>query len=149
MSKNWFSVDKAGLGKQAEQHSKGRLIGELVQNALDEEGVTTINITLALVPGRPLADLTVEDDSPEGFKDLTPRLHAIRQQLQAGQPGPAGSVQLRRKARPGGLRRSQHHHDDRHGDLRRNRGPHREAPAKAGPWLRLPGPHQADEGGIC
>jgi hypothetical protein len=71
MTTNWFSVDKAGLGRQAEQHSKGRLIGELVQNALDEAGVTTINITLAEVPGRPLADLTVEDDSPEGFKDLS------------------------------------------------------------------------------
>ena len=71
MTKNWFSVDKAGLGRQAEQHSKGRLIGELVQNALDEVGVTIINITLAEVPARPLADLTVEDDSPEGFKDLS------------------------------------------------------------------------------
>ena len=71
MTKNWFAVDKAGLGRQAEQHSKGRLIGELVQNALDEVGVTAINITLAQVPARPLADLTVEDDSPEGFKDLS------------------------------------------------------------------------------
>jgi hypothetical protein len=71
MTMNWFTVDKAGLGRQAEQHSKGRLIGELVQNALDEAGVTTINVSLALVPGRPLADLMVEDDSPEGFKDLS------------------------------------------------------------------------------
>lgn len=67
----WFSVDRAGLSKQAQEHSKGRLIGELVQNALDEAGVTQITVTLALVPGRPLADLTVEDDSPEGFKDLS------------------------------------------------------------------------------
>jgi hypothetical protein len=67
----WFSVDRAGLGKQAEQHSKGRLIGELVQNALDEPGVTQIAVSLALVPGRPLADLSVEDDSPEGFRDLS------------------------------------------------------------------------------
>jgi hypothetical protein len=67
----WFSVDRVGLGKQAEEHGKGRLIGELVQNALDEAGVTQIAVTLALVPGRPLADLTVEDDAPEGFRDLT------------------------------------------------------------------------------
>jgi hypothetical protein len=67
----WFDVSKAGLGKQAEEHGKGRLIGELVQNALDEEGVTQVAITLALVPGRPLADLTVEDDAPEGFRDLS------------------------------------------------------------------------------
>lgn len=71
MNKQWFDVDRMGLGRQAEQHSKGRLIGELVQNALDEAGVTTINVTLTEVPGRPLADLTVEDDSPEGFKDLS------------------------------------------------------------------------------
>ena len=38
----WFTVDRAGLGKQAEEHGKGRLIGELVQNALDEPGVTQI-----------------------------------------------------------------------------------------------------------
>jgi hypothetical protein len=71
MTKQWFDVDRAGLGKQAEQQGKGRLVGELVQNALDEAGVTRIEITLAPVPGRPLADLTVEDDSPEGFKDLS------------------------------------------------------------------------------
>jgi hypothetical protein len=70
MAKQWFDVDRAGLGKQAEQHGKGRLVGELVQNALDEAGVTRIDITLTPVPGRPLADLTVEDDSPEGFRDL-------------------------------------------------------------------------------
>src|SRR5262249_6177224 len=46
-------------------------VGELVQNALDEAGVTQIAVTLSLVPARPFADLTVEDDSPEGFRDLT------------------------------------------------------------------------------
>src|ERR1700720_3706084 len=71
MKKNhWFDVDKAGLGRQAEEQGKGRLVGELIQNALDEAGVTRIDVTLALVPGRPFADLTVEDDSPEGFRDL-------------------------------------------------------------------------------
>jgi hypothetical protein len=67
----WFSVDRDGLSKQAEEHPKGRLIGELVQNALDEPGVTQIAVTLDLVPGRPFADLTVEDDAPQGFRDLT------------------------------------------------------------------------------
>ncbi len=71
MAKQWFDVDKTGLGKQAEQHGKGRLVEELVQNALDEAGVTQIAVSLVPVPGRPLADLIVEDDSPEGFKDLS------------------------------------------------------------------------------
>jgi hypothetical protein len=67
----WFNVDKAGLGKQAEEQGKARLVGELIQNGLDEPGVTQIAVKLAMVPGEPLADLTVEDDAPEGFHDLT------------------------------------------------------------------------------
>ena len=70
MNKQWFDVDRTGLGKQAEEHGKGRLIGELVQNALDEAGVARIDITLTMVPSRPVAELVVEDDSPEGFRDL-------------------------------------------------------------------------------
>ena len=70
MSEQWFSVDQRGLGNQAEVYGKARLIGDLVQNGLDKGGVTGIDITLALVPGRPLADLTLEGDSPEGFRDL-------------------------------------------------------------------------------
>ena len=67
MSKQWFDVDKKGLGKQAEEHGKGRLIGELVQNALDEAASprSTSRWNWSLVVR--LAELTVEDDSPEGF----------------------------------------------------------------------------------
>lgn len=68
---NWFSVDKAGLGRQAEEQGKGRLVGELIQNALDEEGVTQINVTLTMMPSDSVAELTVEDDAPEGFHDLS------------------------------------------------------------------------------
>jgi len=71
MNNQWFDVSRSGLGKQAEQYGKGRLVGELIQNALDEVGVTSIEVTLSLVPGRPMADLIVEDDSPEGFRDLS------------------------------------------------------------------------------
>lgn len=70
MATSWFDVDRTGLGKQAEEQGKGRLVGELIQNALDEAGVTHVEITLSPVPGRPLADLCVEDDSPEGFRNL-------------------------------------------------------------------------------
>ena len=50
MSKQWFNVDKAGLGRQAEEQGKGRLVGELIQNALDEPGVTQIDVNLESVP---------------------------------------------------------------------------------------------------
>jgi hypothetical protein len=78
MNKQWFDVDKAGLGRQAEEQGKGRLVGELIKNALDEPGVSQVAVALAPVPGQALADLTVADDAPEGFHDLT----------HAGRPGP-------------------------------------------------------------
>ena len=93
----WFSVDRAGLGKQAEQQSKGRLIGELVQNALDEAGVTQIAVTLALVPGRPLADLTVEDDSPEGFRDLAHAYTLFAESYKRGNPEQRGQYNFGEK----------------------------------------------------
>src|ERR1700722_11534592 len=97
MTTQWFDVDKAGLGKQAEEQSKGRLIGELVQNALDEAGVTRIDVTLALVPGRPLADLTVEDDSPEGFCDLAHAYTLFAASYKRGNPEQRGQFNVGEK----------------------------------------------------
>jgi hypothetical protein len=65
----WFEVDKQGLRNLVEQHGMGRLIAELVQNALDED-VTTVAVQLFPLPGRPLVALAVEDDAPEGFRNL-------------------------------------------------------------------------------
>jgi hypothetical protein len=93
----WFDVSKAGLGKQAEEHGKGRLIGELVQNALDEQGVTQIAVTLALVQGRPLADLTVEDDAPEGFRDLSHAYTLYAESYKRGNPEQRGQFNLGEK----------------------------------------------------
>src|SRR6266705_1547100 len=94
MTVQWFDVDKTGLSKQAEEQPKGRLIGELVQNALDEAGVTQIAVTLALVPGRPLADLTVEDDSPEGFRYLSHAYTLFADSYKRSNPKPRGQFNL-------------------------------------------------------
>jgi hypothetical protein len=93
----WFDVSRDGLGKQAEQHSKGRLIGELVQNALDEAGVTQIAVTLAPVPGRPLAGLTVEDDAPEGFRDLSHAYTLFAESYKRGNPEQRGQYNFGEK----------------------------------------------------
>ncbi|HEY7331241.1 MAG TPA: hypothetical protein VH592_26645 [Gemmataceae bacterium] len=93
----WFDVSKAGLGKQAEEHGKGRLIGELVQNALDEAGVTQIAVILALVPGRSLADLTVEDDAPEGFRDLTHAYTLFAESFKRANPDQRGRYNIGEK----------------------------------------------------
>src|SRR5947208_7369358 len=97
MSNQWFEVDRSGLSKQAEQQPKGGLVVELVQNALDEAGVTQIAVTLARVPGRPLADLTVEDDSPEGFRDLAHAYTLFAASNKRGNPEQRGQFNLGEK----------------------------------------------------
>jgi hypothetical protein len=72
-------------------------VGELIQNALDEEGVTRIDVTLALVPGESLADLTVEDDAPEGFRDLTHAYTLFAPSVKRTNPAQRGQFNLGEK----------------------------------------------------
>src|SRR5437660_867906 len=97
MATNWFDVDRTGLGKQAEEQGKGRLVGELIQNALDEAGVTRVEITLSPVPGRPLADLAVEDDSPEGFRNLADAYTLFAESYKRTNPEKRGQFNLGEK----------------------------------------------------
>jgi hypothetical protein len=93
----WLLLERGKLPKQAEQHGKGRLTGELVQNALDEAGVTQIAVSLALVPGRPLADLTVEDDAPEGFRDLSHAYTLFAESYKRANPDQRGRYNIGEK----------------------------------------------------
>lgn len=64
----WFSVDKEGLGKILEGRGPEFIGRELVQNALDEE-TTRVGVTVDWADG--VTHLTVTDDSPDGFHDLS------------------------------------------------------------------------------
>ncbi len=66
----WFAVDKLGLAKILERKGKEFALLELIQNAWDEPGVSKVFASLEY-RGRNRALLTVEDDAPEGFKDLS------------------------------------------------------------------------------
>src|SRR5438093_11620731 len=68
--KNWFEVDRQGLAQILERKGKEFALFELVQNGWDEPGVTKVSVTLES-QGRNRARLVVEDDAPEGFKDLS------------------------------------------------------------------------------
>jgi hypothetical protein len=59
--------------------------------------VTQIAVTLALVPGRPLAELTVEDDSPEGFRDLAHAYTLFAESYKRGNPEQRGQFNLGEK----------------------------------------------------
>src|SRR6266516_2302672 len=68
--RSWFEVDKQGLAQVLERKGKEFALFELVQNGWDEPGVTKVSLTLES-QGRNRARLVVEDDAPEGFKDLS------------------------------------------------------------------------------
>ena len=64
---NWFEVDKKGLKQVQSEKHKSFIVKELISNAFDEDITNCIcNITL----DNRSVTIFVEDDSPDGFKDL-------------------------------------------------------------------------------
>jgi len=68
-NKNWFEVSKEGLKQLQAGKSKDFVVRELIQNAWDEE-ITSCHLHVSRC-GNKLVDITMEDDSPEGFRDIT------------------------------------------------------------------------------
>jgi hypothetical protein len=66
-----FDVDLKGLAQLIEEQGPGRLVCELIRNSLDEDGVTSVDVALTPVPGRPLVVVKVVDNAPGGFQDLS------------------------------------------------------------------------------
>lgn len=66
----WFNTDRKGMSKLFERRGKEWVAAELLQNAWDAPGTTEVSLTIEPVPGRALANVRVEDNSPEGFVDL-------------------------------------------------------------------------------
>lgn len=68
-STTWFEVDKDGMRDQARERGPAHAFVELISNSLDEResGVTEITVTARPLPGRPLAEVSVEDNSPRGY----------------------------------------------------------------------------------
>lgn len=67
MVKNWFEVSRDGLRELWLGKPKSYVLRELVQNAWDED-IAECNVMLEYADG--IAVISVEDDSPEGFRDL-------------------------------------------------------------------------------
>jgi len=68
MKNSWFEVDKKGLQSLQEGKSKTFVLRELIQNAFDED-ITFCKVTIEWKNGN--TKIKVEDDNPEGFKDLS------------------------------------------------------------------------------
>lgn len=94
---DWFTVDKAGLRRLIEKRGKAWVIHELLQNALDEDGVANVDITLKPVKGRPRVFLRVSDDAPEGFKNLAHAFTLFADSYKKGTPTKRGRWNLGEK----------------------------------------------------
>ena len=67
----WVAVSMDGFGQLMASRPKVAVVHDLIQNAVDED-VNSVTVVLESIPGRRgRARLMVEDDSPEGFADLT------------------------------------------------------------------------------
>lgn len=93
---DWFSVDKAGLAKLLDKRGKSFVLFELIQNGWDTNA-KVVKVTLEPIPGRSLATLTVEDDHPEGFKNLAHAFTLFAESEKKGDPSKRGRFNLGEK----------------------------------------------------
>jgi len=66
----WFDIDKQGLAQILARKGKAFAALELLQNAWDQN-VTVVRVNLEKAPGSRYATLSVQDDDPNGFADLS------------------------------------------------------------------------------
>jgi len=88
-------VDVQGLAKLVERRGKDFAVLELVQNAWDED-VTTVDVELEYL-GHNKARLTVTDDSPEGFRDLSHAFTMFADSYKKDDPNKRGRFNLGEK----------------------------------------------------
>jgi hypothetical protein len=93
----WFDVDKEGLSKLVERRGKAHILFELLQNAWDQQQSTRVDVTLEPVPGSRRAVLRVEDDCPEGFRDLSHAWTLYAESGKKGDPSKRGRFNLGEK----------------------------------------------------
>lgn len=91
---NWFSVDKAGLAKLLDRRGKAFAVCELISNAWDTS-TTSVDVRLELT-GRQ-ARLSVDDNDPDGFKNLTDSFTLFADSCRKGDPLKRGRFNLGEK----------------------------------------------------
>jgi hypothetical protein len=92
----WFDVDVGGLAETVARRNKAFVAWELFQNCVDE-GAKLITITADPVPNRPLVEITVTDDVPEGFRDLRDAYTLFKRSYKKGDPDKAGKFDIGEK----------------------------------------------------
>jgi len=93
-AKSWFEVDKDGLKALQLGKPKSYIIRELVANAWDEN-ITFCKIETAHKNG--IATISVEDDNPEGFRDLTDSYTIFKHTIKRSNPKQRGRFNIGEK----------------------------------------------------
>lgn len=92
---SYFEVDQRGLAQIMERRGKAFVVTELYQNARDEN---VSRVGIQLVPaGRGLTRVTVDDDSPDGWKDLRDAWTLFSPSYKKADPTKAGRFNLGEK----------------------------------------------------
>lgn len=94
--KGWFEVDRRGLAEIAKRRGMDFIITEPIQNAWDED-VREVRVNLVPVPGKAQARLVVEDDSPDGFRDLADSFMMFRSSYKLDNPQQRGRFNVGEK----------------------------------------------------
>jgi hypothetical protein len=92
----WFDVSKHGLAKLLDKKGKWFAIFELIQNAWDTRA-KKVDVTITPVSGQPYAHLTVEDDDPDGFQDLSHSFTLFAESAKKDDPEKRGRFNLGEK----------------------------------------------------
>lgn len=93
---DWFTVDKSGLAKLIEKQGRHRAVFELIQNAWDQR-VTEVRVSLKPIPNRAVTQITVTDDDPDGFQDLSHAFTLFAESTKKGNPEQRGRFNLGEK----------------------------------------------------
>lgn len=93
---HWFEVDKAGLRQLLGRRGKAAVVLELLQNAWDQN-VTEVTVNLEKTKGSRHVEIRVQDDDPEGFRDLAHAFTLFAPSDKKGQPDKRGRFNLGEK----------------------------------------------------
>lgn len=97
MRGSWFDVDKKGLAQIAERRGgKAFALYELIQNAWDESA-DEVRVEVVPEDGVPKVWVTVTDDNPQGFKDLSHAWTMFAASAKKGDPEKRGRFNLGEK----------------------------------------------------
>ena len=96
MSAPVLVVDRRGLARKLAGKPKAFIVYELLQNAWDEE-VRTVSVTVEAVAGRPEVVVSVEDDCPNGFADLSSVYTMFKDSKKSPDPTKRGRFELGEK----------------------------------------------------